>query len=141
MAVPAIAQTPPTATEVFNLRLKCKEMADKKAGEQYEIDAALGARGPEIILQWHKSKYDPKFNRCYIEQFRHVKVGMRKEIESQMHSLMDLLTDDMLAFAKIENGKKVGMVFDPGHRPTRDTNLGWDDANAYIDEMMLEQRR
>ena len=26
-----LAQTPPTATEAFNLRIKCKQMADEKA--------------------------------------------------------------------------------------------------------------
>ena len=30
-----LAQTPPTATEAFNLRIKCKQMADEKA----EFDA------------------------------------------------------------------------------------------------------
>ena len=29
--VSAFAQTPPTATEAFNLRIKCKGMADEKA--------------------------------------------------------------------------------------------------------------
>jgi hypothetical protein len=29
----AVAQTPPTATEAFNLRIRCKQMADKKADE------------------------------------------------------------------------------------------------------------
>jgi len=27
----AVAQTPPTATEAFNLRIRCKQMTDQKA--------------------------------------------------------------------------------------------------------------
>ena len=33
------------------------------------------------------------------------------------------------------------MVFDREHRKTTDENLGWDDANSYIDDMMLDKRR
>ena len=50
--------------------------------------------------------------------------------------------DDLLAFAHITNGKKNGIVFDhQNHQTTTDANLGWDDANAYIDEMMADKRK
>jgi hypothetical protein len=42
----------------------------------------------------------------------------------------------MLSFAKIEKGKKVGMVFDHEHKSATDNNLGFDDANAYMGEKM-----
>ncbi len=35
------AQTPPTATEAFNLRIRCKQMADQKADEQAAGNAAV----------------------------------------------------------------------------------------------------
>ncbi len=37
----AVAQTPPTATEAFNLRIRCKQMADQKADEQAAGNAAV----------------------------------------------------------------------------------------------------
>jgi hypothetical protein len=86
-------------------------------------------------------KYDRKSDRCYIEQFRHVRVGPHKDSDIQHRSLIDARTDDLLAVAKIEDGKKEGMVLDPDHKTPTDAVSGWDDANTYIDEMMAEQRR
>jgi len=156
----AVAQTPPTATEAFNLRTKCKAMADEKA-DSLEIHpmttadgAALGLSAAsvealnknldatrEVLLSSHSSKYDAKNNRCYVEIFEQKKYGKHKENEIQMRQIYDAKTDDLLAFAQIQNDKKVGMVFDPEHRRTADESFGWDDANAYIDEMMLDKRR
>ena len=55
-------------------------------------------------------------------------------------SVYDGQIDDLLAFSKIENGKKVGMVFDHSHQTTLDNNLGFDDANKYMDGMMEDRR-
>jgi hypothetical protein len=156
----AFAQTP-TATEAFNLRIKCKQMADEKA-ESMQLrpltvadGATLGMSaadvdalnrsveaGREIISEFHSSRYDAKNNRCYMESYVRQKFGRKKENELEQRQIYDAQTDDLLAFAKIENGKKVGMVFDREH-PTKllGQDLGWDDANAYIDEMMLDRRR
>ena len=86
--------------------------------------------------EYHSSKYDAKTNRCYIEIFQHKKIGQRKSIEVQVRQIYDGQTDDLLASASIENGKRNGIVFDPQHHST-----GWDEANDYIDEMMLDNRR
>jgi hypothetical protein len=59
----AVAQTPPTATEAFNLRIRCKQMADRKAGETADINAALKW---EVLESSGSSKYDATNNRCYI---------------------------------------------------------------------------
>jgi len=48
--------------------------------------------------------------------------------------LFDGQTGEMLAFARIERGQKVGMVFDRQHRVTTRDNAGWDDANAYLEK-------
>jgi hypothetical protein len=152
-------QTPPTAAEVFNLRAKCKVIADEKADslEWHPLTIADGAAlgwsvatveaanknreaTLEVILSTNSSKYDAKNNRCYVEIFQHIKIGLHKEKEVQYRQIYDGQTDDLLAFAKVENGKKVGMVLDIQHRKTTDENLGWDDANAYIDEMMADKR-
>jgi hypothetical protein len=57
------AQSPPTATEAFNLRIRCKRMADQKAGEQAAGNAALRW---EVLESRGSSKYDATSNRCYI---------------------------------------------------------------------------
>jgi hypothetical protein len=156
----AFAQTPPTATEAFNLRIKCKQMADDKADsmQRHPLTVAEGAgiglsardvdainsnyeTTTENLFSSHSSRYDAKSNRCYIETLERKKLGRNKETELQYRQIYDGQTDEVLAFAQILNGKKVGLVFDPEHRQTTNTNLGWDDANAYIDEMMLEKRR
>lgn len=154
------AQTPPTATEAFNLRIKCKQMGDEKA-ESLEMrpmtasdGASMGfsaeaveamnknlAKTREVVLSSHASKYDAKNNRCYIEIFQRDKYGSRKENERDIRQIYDAQTDDLLAFAQIINGKKVGMVFDRDHRSAMGSDLGWDDASTYIDEMMAEKRR
>jgi hypothetical protein len=154
MTLPAFGQTPPTATEAFNLRIKCKEMADQKAEDMRwkPLSVADGATAgmnaaaverlnrdtmPEIVLYSQSSRYDPKSNRCYIEIHDHIR---KKAIDQDIRSLYDGQIDDMLAFSKIENGKKVGMVFDHSHQKTTDTNLGFDDANSYMDGMLEERR-
>ena len=57
-----------------------------------------------------------------------------------IRSVYDGQIDDLLAFAKIENNKKVGMVFDHSHQTTPDNNLGFDNANGYMDGMMEDRR-
>ena len=154
------AQTPPTATETFNLRIKCKQMADEKARSTQMLPmtaadgAALGLSPAdvttlnrtivatrEILFSSHSSRYDAKNNRCYIETYERMKFGRQREYEVESRHIYDAQTDDLLAFAKITNGKKVGMVFDREHQTKIPDNLGWDDANGYIDEMMMENRR
>ena len=155
-----LSQTPPTATEAFNLRIRCQAMADEKA-ESLEwhpmnpTDGASVGLSPtavdamnrrieatqELISAHHSSHYDANNNRCYIEIFQHKKFGQHKENERQMRKTYDAQTDDLLAFAQIENGKKVGMVFDPQYQSVIGETLGWDDANSYIDEMMLDKRK
>ena len=48
--------------------------------------------------------------------------------------------DDILAFWEIKNGTKNGMVFDHSHQTTTDKNIGWDDADAYMIEMIEDKR-
>jgi hypothetical protein len=50
--------------------------------------------------------------------------------------LYDGDTKELLAFAEIKGGKKSGRVFDLSHRTTTFDNSGWDDACAYIYQMM-----
>ncbi len=69
IAVHGFAQSPPTATEAFNLRIKCKKMSDEKAQEFGEQNTMLKW---EIVAAWNTSKYDPINNRCYGRIYEHI---------------------------------------------------------------------
>ena len=131
MAASATAQErgfqPPTATEVFNLRSRCVELADKMVQEFWNANN---------VSQWARSHYDPRTNRCYVE------FNVEKKALYVSRSLFDGQTKDVIAFAEIyPNNKRSGKVYDRQHKPTSLDNDGWDDANKYIDEMMAEDRR
>jgi hypothetical protein len=85
LCMPVMAQTPPIATEAFNLRIRCKQMAEEKfqslrsrpmtveegasigwsPGEVQSLNRNL----PQEIHAHYNSKYDPINNRCYAEVF------------------------------------------------------------------------
>jgi hypothetical protein len=152
----ALAQTPPTATEAFNLRIKCKELAEQKLdklsfhplsvadgdsiGMSANTIAAINGNAPEVIDAWQTSKYDPENNRCYVQIYKHTFVR-EPPFDRELLDLYDAQTDSLLAFANIENGKKVGMVFNKKQRKTASKNRGWDDAVAYMDEMLAGNRK
>jgi hypothetical protein len=60
----------PTATEAFNLRTKCAELAEKISSEHDHAGISLALaqkRPPTPLTQEQFSNYDPKTNRCYVE--------------------------------------------------------------------------
>jgi hypothetical protein len=87
------AQTPPTATEAFNLRIRCKQMADQKAGELAAGNAALRW---EVLQTLGSSKYDATNNRCYIHIYHHIR---KPGFENVVRQLFDAQVDDLLASA------------------------------------------
>src|SRR5437763_7833040 len=80
------AQSPPTATEAFNLRIKCKKMSDQKAQEIMETDTMLQW---EIVAAWNTSKYDPANNRCYGRIYQHI-VKRNYQLDHESDQLFDL---------------------------------------------------
>jgi hypothetical protein len=108
----ANAQSPPTATEAFNLRIQCKKMSDQKAQEMMETN---------IMLQWeyigtsNTSKYDPASNRCYGRIYAHI-VKRNFHLDHEYDQLYDLQIDDLLGWASIENGKKHGSISDENYK-------------------------
>jgi hypothetical protein len=136
----AVAQTPPTATEAFNLRIRCKQMADHKAGEFADINAAGKW---EILESWGSSRYDATNNRCYILIYQHIrKSGFGLEHVSSQ--LFDAQVDDLLANAEIRNGKKNGTIWDEsykGQRYFKDGEAAWDAAIKYMNELMADPRK
>ena len=128
------------AAEASNMRIQCKKMADEKAERLWLLNPYLRQQ-PEVIRRLANAKYDAKNDRCYIEIFDHHKAGGQRVFDLQQRQIYDAQKDDLLAFAKIQKGKKVGMVFDPTHRSTMGNDLGWQDANSYIDRMMADPRK
>jgi hypothetical protein len=143
------AQSPPTATEAFNLRRQCKKMSDEKAQEALDTNTMLKW---EIVTAWNTSKYDPTSNRCYGRSYQHiVKPSYRLDHESDQ--VFDLQTDDLLAAAMIENGKKHGNIFDHDYKkpwlpscsakgcPPDFGDQTWQTTEDYMNEFMADPRR
>jgi len=134
----AVAQTPPTATEAFNLRIRCKQMADQKANDVNAINAALKW---EIVQSSSSSKYDAINNRCYIHIYQHIR---KSGYEKVVRQLFDAQVDDLLADARIENGKKSGSIWDEsynGQRYFKDGEAAWEAVGTYMDELMADPRK
>ncbi|WP_146690911.1 hypothetical protein [Bradyrhizobium canariense] len=157
----AFAQAPPAATETSDARIRCKDMGDKKAettvshllsiadGASVGLSAAavdaLNQSKSEMLGSSHSSRYDAASNRCYIRLYEHKRNG---EFETEIHSVYDAQTDDLLAFARRVNGKETGYVFDvhkgpwipPANCTSCTVGVGWDAAISYMDEIMTGQR-
>jgi hypothetical protein len=154
--LPAAPQKPPTATEAFDLPIRCMNLgAQKLESVQTQpmsiVDGASMGMAPaavttfneeyvpELIDAHYSSKYDPVNNRCYAEIYIHTRT---ERFDIEQRQLYEANMDDLLASATIQNGKKRGNVFDhENHRTITFADLGWEDANAYIDEMMADKRR
>jgi hypothetical protein len=123
---------PPTAAEVFQLRSLCARL-----GQTILEGNVIGS----ALAQEQVSHYDPRTNRCYVELTVHT-ADLRRSDDYVNRVLYDGQTEEMLAFTKIEKGnKKAGMVFDKQHGIGDLKNAGWDDASAYIDKMMADDRK
>ena len=86
------------------------------------------------------TRFDPATSHCYVELIMQT-ADATKPLDYLNRVLFDGQTNEMLAYATLKDGKKFGMVFDKQHRTTTWDNAFWDDASAYIDEMMLEDRK
>jgi hypothetical protein len=144
-----LAQSPPTATEAFNLRIKCKKLSDEKA--QGFIDMNRMVVDWETVQAWNTSKYDPISNRCYGRFYSH-KIRQKYRLDHEADQVYDLQTDDLLAGAMIENGKKHGNIFDPEYKkpwlpscrggcPANFGDQTWQAAVDYMNEMMADPRK
>jgi hypothetical protein len=142
------AQSPPTATEAFNLRRQCKKLSDEKAQEFLESNTMLKW---QIVLASNSSKYDPMNNRCYGRIYEHI-VKPSNRLDHESDQVFDLQTDDLLAAAMIEEGKKHGNIFDPDYnKPWLPSCTGgckpdfgektWQATEDYMNEFMADPRR
>jgi hypothetical protein len=126
----------PTATEVFHLRSECARLGEKIMEENL-IGGALS--------QPQESHYDPKTNRCYVQL-----TVMSAKPGDYTTDLYDGQTREMLAFASVEHGEKVGVVFVPQNtfdKPgrklmgTTNTDAGFTEAREFINKAMEDNRR
>jgi hypothetical protein len=136
---PALAQPPPKVTELLKLRSTCAQLGQRLADEYPAIGSpdeysAKGSRWGQLEVY----RYDPASGHCYVEIDTH---GASGEFS---RSLFDGQTGEVLADTRSKNGEKiVGAVFDPQHKhvdPKAANSYGYDDANAYIDKIMAEDR-
>jgi hypothetical protein len=116
-----------TSTEVFELRSKCAAFGEKILNEHF-IGSALS--------QSQTSHYNPKTNRCYVELTVQT-ADTTKPLDNFSRSLFDGQTGEVLTRATINKGAKWGMVY-VRHEVT--SSSFFDDANAYIDKMMSDDR-
>ena len=149
--LPAAPQMPPTATEAFDMPVRCMKLGAQKLESlqtqpESIADGASMGMSPAVVMRFNEeyvpqlidahysSKYDPVNNHCYAEIYIHTQT---ERFDIEQRQLYDANGDDLLAFATIQNGKKHGNVFDhENHSRTSFADFGWDAANAYIDEMM-----
>ena len=121
----------PTATEVFNLRSKCAALGEKMLENDF-VGSAL--------THSQVSLYNPRTNRCYVELTAQT-ANVNIPITYLRTALFDGQTGEMLAYFKLEKGVSSGMVYDRQHQTTKTLDAdGYDDAQAYIDKLMQENR-
>ena len=148
-AVHGSAQSPPTATEAFNLRIKCGKMSDERA--QYFIESDRMSEW-EMVAAWNTSKYDPISNRCYGRIYAHTK-KQKYGFDHETDQLYDLQINDLLAAAWIENGKKHGSIWNPDYKkpwfpscsakecPPDWRDQAWQAVENYMNEFMANPRK
>jgi len=123
-------------------------MSDEKAQEAIDMNRMMKW---EIVGAWNTSKYDPTSNRCYGRFYQHI-TKQKYHFDHESDQIYDLQTDDLLAWSRIENGKKSGNISDPDYnKPWLPTCVGgcpanfgeqtWQAAEGYINEMMADPRK
>lgn len=122
----------PTATEVFHLRSECAQL-----GQKILDGNVVGT----ALTQSQLSRYDPGTNRCYV-QLTVQTADLTKPIQYLANYLFDGQTGEMLATAKLENGKRSGIVF--GVAPPDDfknnPDTFYNQAMDFMDKKMKDDR-
>jgi hypothetical protein len=116
----------PTAGEVFNLRSKCAELADKILENNF-----VGSALTQEIL----SHYNPETNRCYVELDVHAADLSQYAKHPISRYLYDGQTKDLLVSATNDKGTKTGHIFNG------DIFADYDKATARMDSLMADDRQ
>lgn len=125
---------PPTATEVFHLRSECAQL-----GQKILEGNVIGIK----LTQDEVSHYDPKTNRCYV-QLTVMTADLSRPATYYATTLYDGQTGEMLAWARMQNNKKSGMVFGvpppDGHDPDVPDPF-WNQATDFINGKIEDDRK
>jgi hypothetical protein len=150
---PAVAQQPPTATEIFHLRTECAALADKLMHGFDEMTPTIEIPTRTLETYSVSSHYDPVTNRCYADltsffstapvvNGRYLPNSKDPWIEHKHRNLYDAQTKDVLAGSSIDGDKRYGVVFEAGHQyGFADATASFDYANDYINGKMEDDRK
>jgi hypothetical protein len=133
----ALALTMASAATEETVPVAATAEAQSCAASGQQILAANTVRA--AVYQEQFSHYSPRRGRCYVEMRVEI-MASDGEADRFGRFLYDGDTRELLAFAQIEGGKKSGRVFDLDHRTRTFENDGWDDASAYIYQIMADDR-
>jgi hypothetical protein len=123
-------------------------MSDEKAQEFIDGNSMVKW---EIVAAWNTSKYDSISNRCYGRIYSHI-AKQNYRLDYEIDQLFDLQIDDLMAMARIENGKKHGSIWDPNYKkdwlpscvggcPANFGDQTWQAAEDYMNELMADPRK
>jgi hypothetical protein len=124
----ALAQTQPTASEVFRLRTECAVLADKIL----ENDVVGYARHREIV-----SRYDPRTNRCYARIDTSDQDKSVPTLTFNSH-LYDAQTREMLAWYNTKGDRVSGFIV--GGPVSTAKDYGFAEAQEFISVKMSDDR-
>jgi hypothetical protein len=143
----------PTASELFNLRTKCADLAEK-INSQYDYASLAIVYGIPALSQDHFSHYDSTANRCYVElrvtalgSLTLLSAGNAKakrirqaildiyDVDYIERHLYDGQTGEELAYVQkgLKNHSAVGLL--------QNMQVGWAAAYSRIDEVMADDRK
>lgn len=147
----------PTAAEVFDLRTKCAELAEKINREYDHAGLALSVsqgQGPTPLTQEHFSHYDSKSNRCYVELRVTPALGFLGTL-SKGNAKALKIRDDFLASYELDylerhlyDGQTGEELAYSQHGSKKVTASGtvngvtvdWHEAYTRVDELMTDDR-
>jgi hypothetical protein len=122
-ATAAHAQSQPTASEIFDLRTKCRQLS-----KQLLTDVKSGYDDGEFISE--ESNYSPKKNRCFTK----ITILVPKK-GSVMYEMWDAQDNRRQAIAWHTKSEKEGYVYD---KTGNIISSAYDLALNYIDQIMKD---
>jgi hypothetical protein len=128
---------PPTATELFDLRSKCSELAQKKRIKQINDDAKDNPDNPPFLAEY--SRYDAATNRCYVlivREYTRPTSEHRTLYDGQTNKVLALTIDTYSGLSR----SAIGFVSDKNYKETSngDPSKSFSEAYEYIEKKMSD---
>jgi hypothetical protein len=129
--IEAAAQPAPTASQIFELRLKCQKLGEQK---RESAEAEEGRFWTPIAV----TNYDIVNHHCYVKlDLSPAGNWVPRNQPRHKTYLYDGQTGELLAFSESDGTEKFGMVYDDNWEGSR---IGFDAAVNYINKMMATKR-